>query len=76
MNGDSIYEIVDHPKHYNWLPVEAIDVAEHMTFNIGSALKYLWRVGRKPDTNAIEELRKAQWYIQREIDRLSRGGEV
>ncbi len=60
---------VNHPKHYNSHPsgVECITVVEHMSFNIGNAVKYLWRADLKGST--IEDLRKSIWYIQREIDR-------
>jgi sugar (pentulose or hexulose) kinase len=60
---------VNHPKHYNAHPsgVEAIDIAEHMNFCVGNAIKYLWRADLKND--AIEDLRKAVWYIEREIQR-------
>jgi hypothetical protein len=62
-------ERVDHPPHYNAHPsgVECIDVVEHMGFNVGNAMKYLWRA----DHNGvpIEDLRKARWYIDREIQR-------
>jgi hypothetical protein len=66
------YESVNHPKHYNNNPsgVEAIDVIEHMTFNIGNAVKYLWRAGFKPGTAAEQDLDKAIWYINREKERL------
>lgn len=62
-------ETVDHPPHYNSHPsgVECIDIVEHFGFNVGNAIKYLWRAGLKGD--AIEDLRKASWYCQREIDR-------
>lgn len=62
-------ETVNHPKHYNSHPsgVECITIVEHMTFNIGNAIKYLWRAGHK---NGVEDLRKAAWYVQREIERL------
>jgi hypothetical protein len=62
-------EAVNHPKHYNSHPsgVECITVVEHMTFNIGNAIKYLWRADHK---NGIEDLKKAAWYVQREIERL------
>lgn len=62
-------ERVNHPAHYNRHPsgVECIVVVEHMTFNIGNAIKYLWRADYK---NGVEDLRKAVWYIQREIERL------
>lgn len=66
-------ETVDHPKHYNESPsgVECIDVVEHMPFNVGNAIKYLWRMSHKG--TLIEDLKKARWYIDREIKRL--GGE-
>ncbi len=59
------------PKHYKSHPsgVECIDVIEHMSFNIGNAIKYAWRQGMKGD--AVEDLEKAIWYIQREIRRIS-----
>lgn len=64
-------ENVDHPKHYNSHPsgVECITVVEHMTFNIGNAIKYLWRADHK---NGLEDLKKAEWYVRREIERLNK----
>lgn len=62
---------VDHPPHYQTIPgVECIDVVEHMNFNRGNAVKYIWRAGSKGDE--IEDLRKARWYLDREIALLSR----
>ena len=63
---------VDHPKHYTSHPsgIECIIVTEHMNFNIGNAVKYLWRSGDKG--NMLEDLQKARWYIDREIQRLSK----
>lgn len=60
---------VEHPAHYNEHPagIECIDVIEHMSFNIGSAIKYLWRAGLKGDK--IEDFKKAIWCINREIER-------
>lgn len=60
-------DTVNHPKHYNSHPsgVECIDVVEHFPFNIGNAIKYLWRCGLKGDE--VEDLKKARWYIEREI---------
>ncbi|MBN46242.1 MAG: hypothetical protein CMH23_07190 [Methylophaga sp.] len=62
-------ENVNHPKHYNGHPsgVECIDVVEHMGFNLGNAVKYIWRCDLKKD--AIEDLQKAAWYIDREIQK-------
>jgi hypothetical protein len=67
----SASNIVNHPEHYTSHPsgVECIQVTEHMNFCIGNAIKYLWRAGLKNDR--IEDLQKAQWYINREIERLN-----
>lgn len=64
---------VNHPKHYCSHPsgVEAIEVTQHYNFCVGNALKYLWRAGLKGD--AVEDLKKAVWYIQREIDNREKG---
>lgn len=64
---------VNHPPHYNAHPsgVECITVVEHMGFNVGNAVKYLWRADLKG--NALEDLRKAAWYVQREIERRTKG---
>ena len=63
---------VDHPDHYNQHPagIECIDVVEEFNFNIGNAIKYLWRAGLKGD--ASEDLKKAVWYVNREIERLGK----
>lgn len=65
---------VDHPIRYNSHPsgIECIDVIEHMTFNIGTAIKYLWRAGLKDNTTIDEEYQKAVWYIEQERKRLSK----
>lgn len=58
---------INHPKHYTSHPsgVECIQVTEHMGFNLGNAVKYIWRADEKGA--AIEDLQKAAWYIGREI---------
>lgn len=64
-------ERINHPSHYNAIPgMECIDVVEHFSFCVGNAIKYLWRAGLKGD--ALEDLRKAEWYIRREIERRER----
>jgi hypothetical protein len=62
---------VNHPKHYTEHPsgVEAINICEHENFCRGNALKYLLRAGKKT-ADPVEDLRKAAWYIQREIERV------
>jgi hypothetical protein len=63
---------VDHAPHYNGHPsgIECITVVEHMGFNVGNAVKYLWRADLKG--NALEDLEKARWYVAREIERRTR----
>lgn len=65
-------DIVNHPPHYtsHKSGVECIQITEHMDFLMGNAMKYLWRADLK---NGIEDLRKAAWYIQREIEKRERG---
>jgi len=60
---------VNHPKHYTSHPsgVECIQITEHMNFNLGNALKYIWRADLKG--NATEDLEKAAFYINRELKR-------
>ena len=60
-----------HPDYYNWIPgIECIDVAENFPYNLGAALKYIWRNGRKYPKNDTTDLRKAIVYLEREIERL------
>lgn len=60
---------VNHPPHYTAHPsgIECIQITEHMSFCLGNAVKYIWRADLKGE--AIEDLRKAAWYIEREIER-------
>ena len=61
---------VNHPKHYTEHPsgVECIEITEHFNFNKGNAIKYIWRSADKG--KEVEDLRKARWYIDREIARI------
>lgn len=69
---------INHPKHYTSDPsgIECIDITRHRNFNIGNAIKYLWRAGLKEDKDRklidkqIEDLNKAIWYLVDEIHRL------
>lgn len=65
-------DTVNHPKHYGGHPsgVDCIDVVEHFNFNRGNAIKYIWRAGKKGDE--LEDLKKARWYVDREIERLEK----
>lgn len=63
--------MIDHPEHYQRGGVECIDVAEHLSFNRGNALKYVWRAGEKDGASEVDDLLKAIWYLEREVARLS-----
>ena len=60
---------VNHPAHYTSHPsgVECIEITRWMNFNLGNAIKYIWRAGNKG--NALEDLKKARWYLDDEIKR-------
>lgn len=66
-----MHDDVHHPKHYTQHPsgVECIEITEHLNFCLGNAMKYLWRAGLKSE-DAVQDLQKAVWYINREIARL------
>lgn len=65
-------EKINHPKHYNNHPsgVEIITIIRSCSFNIGNAIKYLFR--RNDKDNILENMKKALWYIDDEIKRRSR----
>lgn len=65
---------VHRPSHYTSHPsgIECIQITRHMNFNLGNAVKYLWRNGLKDGQPAIQDLQKAIWYIQDEIERMER----
>lgn len=61
---------VNHPPHYKQHPsgIECIQIVEHFNFNLGNAIKYIWRCDYK--NKKLEDLLKAKFYINREINRL------
>lgn len=65
-------DLVNNPPHYKSHPsgIECIEITEHMNFCLGNAVKYIWRADLKHD--AIEDLKKAIWYIEREIQRRTK----
>lgn len=65
------HDPVNHPSHYTSHPsgVECIEVTRHMNFNLGNVMKYLWRAGLKDKTPTIQDLEKAAWYLNDEIER-------
>lgn len=69
-------DLINHPPHYMDHPsgVECIEITEHLNFNLGNAIKYIWRADLKG--NDLKDLDKARWYITREIQRRRRFGMV
>lgn len=63
---------INHPTHYTSHPsgVECIEITQHHNFCIGNVIKYVWRAGIKGEDTKIEDLKKARWYLDREIARL------
>lgn len=71
---------VNHPSHYTWLKdlcgIEVIDITRHMDFNLGNSIKYILRSGHKKEEGytdkqkTIEDLKKAIWYLNDEINML------
>lgn len=61
---------VTHPKHYNSGKIEVIEAIEDwkLGFHLGNAVKYVARAGKKDVAKTVEDLEKAVWYIQREIE--------
>jgi|TARA_R110000765_G_scaffold36929_1_gene82167 hypothetical protein len=68
-------DLVNHPRHYTSHPsgIEAIEVTRHMNFNLGNAVKYVWRADLKG--NSLQDLQKARFYINDEIERLQGAAE-
>lgn len=72
-------DMINHPPHYTNGParcecgrtIECIDVAENYPFTLGNCIKYIWRAGIK-ENKQIEDLKKARWYLDREISRLEK----
>lgn len=73
---------INHPSHYTWLKdkvgIEVIDITRHLDFDLGNAIKYILRAGKKPinksnfnlNVAAIQDLKKAIWYINDKIKML------
>ena len=68
--GQKDHDPVNHPSHYTSHPsgVECIVVTRHMNFNLGNVVKYLWRAGMKEEAPTIQDLEKAAWYLNDEIE--------
>lgn len=66
-------DAVNHPSHYTDGKIEVIDFIEqkNLNFHRGNAVKYIARAGKKDPAKEVEDLRKAVWYLNREIKRLT-----
>lgn len=79
-DNKALVDNINHPQHYTnsaakcecGKGIECIQITEHMEFNLGNAVKYVWRADLKG--SAIEDLKKAAWYIQREIQKRENEG--
>lgn len=70
---DERVELVNHPSHYGGdTTYEAIKVIEawDLGFNLGNGVKYISRAGKKDKARTVEDLKKAVWYLEREIKKL------
>jgi hypothetical protein len=69
MNDSAFEEKVNHPSHYNAGRIEVIDFIEdqNLNFNLGNAVKYISRAGKKDPEKFREDLEKAIWYLNREL---------
>ena len=67
---------IEHPDYYSSGGIEAIDFidAHKLNFNLGNVVKYVTRAGRKDGEDTLTALRKAQWYLEHEIEREEQGG--
>lgn len=64
-------ELINHPSHYRGNKYEVIDIIDdyNLNFNIGNACKYILRAGKKSKDTYVQDLNKAMWYINREIEK-------
>jgi len=69
LSKEEKHDPVNHPRHYTEHPsgLEAIEVTSFFGFCLGNTIKYIWRAELKDD--ALEDLKKARWYLDYEIKR-------
>lgn len=68
------HDDVNHPSHYAQYPVEVIEITERLNFLMGNVVKYVLRADHKG--GPIKDLKKAQWYLAREIRNRENGESV
>lgn len=73
-----VHDPVNHPAHYTDGKIEVIDFIEDkgFGFNLGNAVKYISRAGKKDPAKTVEDLEKAEFYLKREISRLKKGAQT
>ena len=67
-------DAINHPKHYNFSKIEVIEAIEawELNYHCGNTVKYVARAGRKDPKTEIQDLEKAQWYLNRKIALLKK----
>lgn len=72
---ETAIDLVNHPPHYTSFPdgIECIHVTRWFNFNLGNAIKYIWRAGKKT-TDPVQDLQKAMKYLEFEIERIKQYG--
>jgi hypothetical protein len=67
---------VNHPSHYTQGKIEVIDFIDdqQLGFSLGNAIKYICRAGKKSDNGYVQDLEKAKWYLEHEINKNSTCG--
>lgn len=75
--AEGAHDPVNSPSHYTaYKGLEIIDLTEQLNFNRGNAVKYIARAGLKDPNSEAEDLKKARWYIDREIQRIQQSAQV
>lgn len=66
----NINDVVNHPSHYTYGNIEVIDYIEdkNLGYHLGNVVKYISRAGKKTDNDILQDLKKAQWYLNRQIE--------
>ena len=77
-NEQEDYEYVNHPKHYNQGGIELVKIVDayQLGFYEGNIVKYIIRSGKKPGNNKLQDLKKAQWYLNYLIGLLEKDSVV
>ena len=71
----TIEEQVNHPSHYTFGKIEVIDVIEdwELGFHLGNTVKYIARAGKKGKDKELQDLKKAQWYLNKKVSQIEKG---